>query len=139
MSKKQQTLLQSWAGGSKGKTPHEPKKYSRDEITLLDSDEDEEMRKALEESMKQYADFNQGSSSTKTSSSVQPSTSNTHNEAIPAATPIESLPGFDNDAGSRWLYPTNYAVRKYQRDIVETCLFQNTLVCLPTGLGNHIF
>ena len=25
--------------------------------------------------------------------------------------------------------------RKYQFDIVQSCLYTNTLVCLPTGLG----
>jgi Fanconi anemia group M protein len=34
-----------------------------------------------------------------------------------------------------WIYPTNYPVRVYQKNIVQTCLFNNTLVCLPTGLG----
>ena len=124
------------------KTPQKSKKYSCEEVTLLDSDEDEEMRKALEESMKLYADSSQAirasSAIQTTTTSARPSTSRcTYDEAIPAATPVESLPGFDNDAGFRWLYPTNYPVRKYQRDIVESCLFHNTLVCLPTGLGNQ--
>ena len=34
-----------------------------------------------------------------------------------------------------WIFPTNVPVRKYQKDICETSLFNNTLVCLPTGLG----
>uniref|UniRef100_A0A8C3A135 Helicase ATP-binding domain-containing protein n=1 Tax=Cyclopterus lumpus TaxID=8103 RepID=A0A8C3A135_CYCLU len=34
-----------------------------------------------------------------------------------------------------WIYPTSYPVREYQRKISEVALFQNTLVCLPTGLG----
>ncbi|MBN3298721.1 FANCM protein, partial [Amia calva] len=34
-----------------------------------------------------------------------------------------------------WIYPTNYPVRDYQLKISEAALFQNTLVCLPTGLG----
>lgn len=56
-------------------------------------------------------------------------------EQQPTATAVENLPGFDAGAGDRWIYPTNYPVRKYQRTIVETCLFRNTLVSLPTGLG----
>lgn len=48
----------------------------------------------------------------------------------------ETLPGFDMEAGKTWIYPTNKPIRKYQRDIVETCLFHNTLVTLPTGLGS---
>lgn len=34
-----------------------------------------------------------------------------------------------------WIYPTNYAVRRYQEDLVRAALFDNTLVSLPTGLG----
>ena len=34
-----------------------------------------------------------------------------------------------------WFYPTNYPIRQYQRSIVESALYQNTLVVLPTGLG----
>ena len=54
---------------------------------------------------------------------------------VPAATPLEVLPGFDTEAGARWIYPSNMSFRQYQYDIVQSCLFQNTLVCLPTGLG----
>lgn len=45
------------------------------------------------------------------------------------------LPGFDSSAAKVWIYPTNYAVRQYQLEMSEAALFQNTLVCLPTGLG----
>ena len=55
--------------------------------------------------------------------------------AAPEATPLEDLPGFDVSAGSTWIYPSNMSHRQYQFDIVESCLFKNTLVCLPTGLG----
>ena len=37
------------------------------------------------------------------------------------------------------IYPKNPEMRIYQLSIVRTCLFHNTLVCLPTGLGKtHI-
>ena len=52
-----------------------------------------------------------------------------------AATPLEDLPGFDTTAGTTWIYPSNMSHRDYQFNIVEACLFKNTLVCLPTGLG----
>ena len=52
-----------------------------------------------------------------------------------AGTPLEILPGFDVDAGRTWIYPSNMSHRNYQHEIVEACLFKNTLVCLPTGLG----
>lgn len=45
------------------------------------------------------------------------------------------LPGFDITSGQIWIYPTNLPVRDYQLKISEAALFQNTLVCLPTGLG----
>ncbi|GJE91515.1 DEAD/DEAH box helicase domain-containing protein [Phanerochaete sordida] len=35
----------------------------------------------------------------------------------------------------RWLYPLNQPKRDYQFNIVRRCLFDNTLVALPTGLG----
>uniref|UniRef100_A0A668A683 ATP-dependent RNA helicase FANCM n=1 Tax=Myripristis murdjan TaxID=586833 RepID=A0A668A683_9TELE len=45
------------------------------------------------------------------------------------------FPGFDSSSAKVWIYPTNYPIREYQLKISETALFQNTLVCLPTGLG----
>lgn len=135
MSKKQQTLFQSWGSGAKSSQPKSSqiKKHENDIITL-DSDEDDELlREALDISLRNYHNSvdlgetsKQVSQSGGTSAACLPSTSAT----------IEALPGFDNEAGKTWIYPTNYPVRKYQRDIVETCLFQNTLVALPTGLGN---
>lgn len=34
-----------------------------------------------------------------------------------------------------WIYPINRPKRDYQYNIVKHCLFDNTLVALPTGLG----
>uniref|UniRef100_A0A665UZR2 FA complementation group M n=1 Tax=Echeneis naucrates TaxID=173247 RepID=A0A665UZR2_ECHNA len=45
------------------------------------------------------------------------------------------FPGFDSSSAKIWIYPTNYPIREYQLKISEAALFQNTLVCLPTGLG----
>ncbi|KAM9354495.1 Fanconi anemia group M protein [Pholidichthys leucotaenia] len=45
------------------------------------------------------------------------------------------FPGFDISSAKVWIYPTNYPIREYQLKISEAALFQNTLVCLPTGLG----
>lgn len=47
----------------------------------------------------------------------------------------EKTKGFDLSAGKTWIYPENYPVRDYQFNIVQACLYKNTLVCLPTGLG----
>ncbi|KAH8100558.1 P-loop containing nucleoside triphosphate hydrolase protein [Cristinia sonorae] len=38
-------------------------------------------------------------------------------------------------AAKRWLYPLNKPKRDYQFNIVKKCLFDNTLVAIPTGLG----
>ena len=43
--------------------------------------------------------------------------------------------GFDKEAGEKWIYPINLPIRSYQINIVQKALFNNTLVCLPTGLG----
>ena len=51
------------------------------------------------------------------------------------ATNVEKLPGFDMLAGKTWIYPSNLSRREYQFEIVQSCLYKNTLVCLPTGLG----
>lgn len=41
----------------------------------------------------------------------------------------------DLEAAQYWIYPTNQSRRDYQFNIVSRCLFDNTLVALPTGLG----
>ncbi|XP_011685294.1 PREDICTED: Fanconi anemia group M protein isoform X2 [Wasmannia auropunctata] len=43
--------------------------------------------------------------------------------------------GFDLSTGKTWIYPENYPIRQYQYNIVESALYRNTMVCLPTGLG----
>ncbi|CAH8462690.1 unnamed protein product [Heterobilharzia americana] len=53
----------------------------------------------------------------------------------PTANDSEHLEGFNVDAGAKWIYPSDSNLRKYQLNIVEQCLYKNTLVCLPTGLG----
>lgn len=34
-----------------------------------------------------------------------------------------------------WIYPLNQPKRDYQYNIVKHCLWDNTIVALPTGLG----
>jgi Fanconi anemia group M protein len=44
----------------------------------------------------------------------------------------------DTEALAHWIYPKNYPIRDYQRDIVNRALYENTLVVLPTGLGKTL-
>jgi len=41
----------------------------------------------------------------------------------------------DPTAAASFIYPSNLPERRYQREIVQRCFTDNTLVCLPTGLG----
>ncbi|THH27023.1 hypothetical protein EUX98_g7162 [Antrodiella citrinella] len=61
-------------------------------------------------------------------------------EQFPApSAPVGPLPPMklkpDLLAARRWLYPLNKPKRDYQFNIVKKCLFENTLVAIPTGLG----
>lgn len=47
----------------------------------------------------------------------------------------DTLSGFDLVEGGTWHYPTTFELRNYQFVISERCLYQNCLVCIPTGLG----
>jgi hypothetical protein len=47
-------------------------------------------------------------------------------------------PQIDLAAAQTWIYPSNYPVREYQKQIVTRALFSNTLVSLPTGLGKTL-
>lgn len=141
MSKKQQTLFQSWT--SKQPEGNKPSKTTSnaavDEVTLLDSDEDEALCQAFEESLRNYYENEKPQEQQRNAlypPAERPSTSSYFPEP-PAVEPsfVDTIPGFDNNSGNTWVYPTNKPVRKYQRDIVETCIFHNTLVTLPTGLG----
>eukprot|EP00066_Takifugu_rubripes_P027202 XP_011616468.1 PREDICTED: Fanconi anemia group M protein isoform X2 [Takifugu rubripes] len=59
----------------------------------------------------------------------------TGSKASPSTETYQDLPGFDSSSAKVWIYPTNYPIREYQLKMSEVALFQNTLVCLPTGLG----
>lgn len=52
---------------------------------------------------------------------------------LPRLCTDEATKGFDLSSGDKWIYPENYPVRDYQFKIVNSSLFHNTLVCLPTG------
>lgn len=44
----------------------------------------------------------------------------------------------DREAALTWVYPSHPSIREYQYTMVQTSLFDNTLVCLPTGLGKTL-
>lgn len=41
----------------------------------------------------------------------------------------------DPEEVKTWVYPINLPKRDYQFSIVKRCLFRNTFVALPTGVG----
>ncbi|RKP33636.1 P-loop containing nucleoside triphosphate hydrolase protein, partial [Dimargaris cristalligena] len=45
---------------------------------------------------------------------------------------------YDPEAIRTWIFPTNYAKRDYQFNIVQKALAKNILVALPTGLGKTL-
>ena len=119
MSKgKQTTLLQTW--GYEGNSQFSQKTKTSIEDAFKNDDFDDALLANAEEEIKvsheDPVDFED----------LPP---------IPDTQPREDLPGFDLEAGRTWIYPTNYPVRQYQFNIVKSCLFDNTLVSLPTGLG----
>ncbi|KAI4528478.1 P-loop containing nucleoside triphosphate hydrolase protein [Schizophyllum commune Loenen D] len=52
---------------------------------------------------------------------------------VPAPPPMKLKP--DLLEAKHWIYPLNRPKRDYQFNIVKHCLFDNTIVALPTGLG----
>ena len=139
----QTTLFQSWGHpqtssriSTKGASKTQTKSGNFDSfdvdqlVTLEDDEDDDELLAAAAEIAPlnencQETVYECGNSTTSTSNHILQSNSGE----------IEVLPGFDQEAGNVWIYPTNYPIRNYQYDIVEKALFKNTLVTLPTGLG----
>ncbi|CAL9686562.1 unnamed protein product [Knipowitschia caucasica] len=93
----------------------------------LDEDDDDDLLLVAVHDAEQTLQLNTNSRSTDDRESTAVSLSS---EQI-----YPDFPGFDSSSAKVWIYPTNYPVREYQLKISETALFQNTLVCLPTGLG----
>ena len=133
---KQTTLFQTWGyeGNVSLNTPLKShpgtEKNTLVNSELMDDNDDDALSKALDEEF----DIQETYTNLTNHCDVDHTTTcDTVNMAIPSATPLETLPGFDVAAGKTWIYPTNMSVRKYQIDIVQACLYENTLVCLPTG------
>ena len=131
---KQATLFRSWGGKrplgeenarvcSKGKAPARPAPCAASKFVDLTEGEEfgfrdvEELDRFFEDDLSEEIK-REGTHDPGQNSSV-----------------LEDVPGFDAEAGEQWIYPTNYPIRDYQFNIVQKCLFRNTLICLPTGLG----
>lgn len=41
-------------------------------------------------------------------------------------------------SAAHWIYPHGTPAREYQLEMIQAALLQNTLVCLPTGLGKTL-
>ncbi len=122
---KQTTLFSAWGQGAGSTDEPEPQDHPPD-----DPYDDLGLTKAeLEELCKMDEKQDVAPKSTD-SFHVGPSHSFLNSSIIE-----DGIPGFDEEAGKMWLYPTNYPLRDYQYNIVHKALFTNTLVCLPTGLG----
>ncbi|XP_061077667.1 Fanconi anemia group M protein isoform X2 [Conger conger] len=116
-----------WAGSGHGTSPH-------CEMGSVDADEDDDlMLVAVYEAEKSLQNV---SSTTDDNANAKQTflTCPTSTTSSSSTCSIE-LPGFDRSSAEVWIYPTNYPIRDYQLKISEKALFQNTLVCLPTGLG----
>lgn len=117
---KQATLFKAWnpKGTSASEVP-KPKDKPPDDMIELSDEDDEFLIQAMDETL----------------AGNHQSTSGAQGAHSSAQKPLENLEGFDVAAGQTWIYPTNYPVRSYQFNIVQSCLFKNTMVILPTGLG----
>ncbi|KAL1428097.1 hypothetical protein MTO96_016990 [Rhipicephalus appendiculatus] len=117
---KQATLLKAWnPKSSTASGVPKPKDKPPDDMVELSDEDDEFLVQAMDETLA-------GNSL---------STFALRDDSSSMQKPLEQLEGFDVVAGQTWVYPTNYPVRSYQFNIVQSALFKNTMVILPTGLG----
>ncbi|CAG0880831.1 unnamed protein product [Darwinula stevensoni] len=132
---KQATLFEAWARGENRSSSQR----SRESADFGDPDDDDALlAMVLDKSLREHEEAEARKKRGK-ETEPRPGPSGICKSAQPAHSdcgqPEEILPGFDTYAGRTWIYPTNYPLREYQFTITQAALFQNTLVCLPTGLG----
>ena len=119
-----------WSEIGPDPTAHCNAKYS----AAYEDDDDDLMVVAVyeaEKSLSVDASFEQDTVATDTVDSESTTITQTPESGVC----YEDFPGIDSSSVQVWIYPTNYQIREYQLKISEAALFQNTLVCLPTGLG----
>lgn len=112
---KQSTLFHAWSSSKEDNKKAE--EIAAQEILAIDEDS---LKDFFEDDI---SGEHHGASTTRSNVSL-------HNTSL-----YEDIPGFDMEAGAEYIYPINYPLRDYQYNIVKRCLFKNTLVSLPTGLG----
>lgn len=137
---KQTTLFSTWGGNSTNVDSEANIAPAGKDLDISDEDHDlEDDLQLTEQELQQLCDLEPSFSSSVPPDSKQLHTSSFHigpsHSFLNSSIIEEEIPGFDNEAGQLWIYPTNYSPRDYQYNIVHKALFTNTLVCLPTGLG----
>ncbi|XP_076064312.1 FA complementation group M isoform X3 [Oratosquilla oratoria] len=133
---KQITLFSSWTHQKKSDDDSSYAQPMKDQMW----GDDEILAQVLEQSLREYqstqnSSHGEGPSHHRNTTDTEEEYGIESTPVLPPCHPLETLPGFDLDAGRTWIYPVNYPVRQYQYDIVHKSLFLNTLVALPTGLG----
>ena len=113
---KQVTLFRAWGPGSSEQPTDNPE--------IHQGEETDEVIELSEKDLEEFFEEDTDLLDTATPTDAP------HNSSL-----YEEIPGFDTESGDSYVYPINYPLRDYQYNIVKKCLFKNTLVCLPTGLG----
>ena len=125
---KQSTLFHAWAHNEEDNKKAE--EIAAQEVMALGMDKTSLMDFFEDDLAKENDGRDTHASNRQACSSNTRLNASLHNSSL-----YEEIPGFDTDAGTEYIYPTNYPIRDYQYNIVKKCLFKNTLVSLPTGLG----
>lgn len=144
---KQTTLFSTWGGQSTSgvdntaKSNCQPKEWPKPNLNAtIDYDQflDDDLQ-LTEKDLEELCDVNDDFPSCPQAQDKLPQTNSFHvgpsHSFLNSSIIEEDIPGFDDEAGQLWIYPTNYPIRDYQYNIIHKALFTNTLVCLPTGLG----
>lgn len=123
---KQRTLFQAWQNVPKQSTAHCEMEFHSKEasIYVLDSDDDDDAFMAAVAA----TDDNQLLEMMENNNKQSEKHTKEYKVSIPVKGEDKSLynitDGFDLNSGRLWIYPTNYAIRDYQFNIVQQALFK---------------